>query len=310
LIGFEDAADAAVYRIDEEKALVCTLDFFTPIVDDPYHFGQIAAANALSDVYVMGAQPLLALNIVGFPRQGLEKKILKEILRGGYEKVKEAGAVLAGGHSLDDPEIKYGLSVVGLVHPQKLITNRGAQPGDKLLLTKPLGTGIIATAIKGGLASEKAYKRAVELMRTLNKSASEAMQAVGVHAATDITGFGLLGHALELAQASRVSLRLEASKIPLLREALEYARLGLVPAGDLENKKFCQRIIQVDPKIDPLVLELLYDAQTSGGLLIAVAPEKASLLWEEMLKRGVVEAAIIGEVREHTSHDPVIQVLP
>ncbi len=299
-----------MYQIDDEKALVCTLDFFTPIVDDPYYFGQIAAANALSDIYVMGATPILALNIVGFPRQGLDKKILKEILRGGYEKVKESGAVLAGGHSLNDPEIKYGLSVVGIVHPKKLITNQGARPGDKLLLTKPLGTGIIATAIKGGLASEKAYKRAVELMASLNKAASEAMQSVGVHAATDITGFGLLGHALELAQASGVSLCLEASKIPLLREALEYARLGLVPAGDLENKKFCQNIVQVDPKIDPFVLELLYDAQTSGGLLIAVAPEKASLLWEELLKRGVIEAAIIGEVQKRTSQGPLIHVIP
>ncbi len=290
--------------------MVCTLDFFTPIVDDPYYFGQIAAANALSDVYTMGARPLVALNIVGFPRKGLDKQILKEILRGGYEKVREAGAVLAGGHSLDDPEIKYGLSVVGIVHPQRLITNKGAQPGDRLLLTKPLGTGIIATAIKGGLASEKAYRRAVETMATLNKAASEAMQAVGVHAATDITGFGLLGHALELAQASHVSLRLEAGKVPILREALEYARLGLVPAGDLENKKFCSQTVAVDQGVDPFLLELLYDAQTSGGLLIAVAPEKATALWEELLKRGVFEAAIIGEVYPQTPQEPLIRVVP
>jgi selenide,water dikinase len=279
-------------------------------VDDPYFFGQVAAANALSDVYAMGGRPLLALNIVCFPKEGLDKNILKEILRGGLEKVQEAGAVLAGGHSVDDREIKFGLSVVGLVHPQKFVTNAGARPGDRLLLTKPLGTGIIATAVKGGLASEAAQKRALEVMTTLNRQASEAMMEVGVHAATDITGFGLLGHALEMANASGVSLTIEAHRVPMIKEAVEYARMGLVPAGDFENKKFCQKVVEVAPGVDSFLLEILYDAQTSGGLLIAVEPAKADRLWEKMLEKGVFEAAFIGEVIPREKEAPIIKVLP
>ena len=298
MVGFEGAADAAVYRLGPDKALVCTLDFFTPIVDDPYWFGQIAAANALSDIYTMGGTPLLALNIVCFPKEGLDKDILKEILRGGLEKVQEAGAVLAGGHSLDDQEIKYGLSVVGLVHPERFITNAGARPGDHLYLTKPLGTGIIATAVKGGIADEVVQKRVMEVMATLNQAASEAMIEVGVHAATDITGFGLLGHALEMAQASGVQLVIEASRVPVIKEALEFVKLGFVPAGDFENKKFCQKVVYVEPGVDPIRLEVLYDAQTSGGLLIAVPPERSKALFEKMLENGVFEAAFIGEAQE------------
>ncbi len=308
LVGFEEAADAAVYRIDETKALVCTLDFFTPIVDDPYYFGQIAAANALSDIYVMGAEPLLALNIVCFPRKEMDRAVLKKILQGGYEKVFEAGALLVGGHSLEDREIKYGLSVVGLVHPEKLIQNKGAQPGDCLILTKPLGTGIIATAVKGAMASEAVQKKAIEIMAALNKPASEAMKKIGVHAATDITGFGLLGHSVEMARASRVSIHIEAHKVPIIPEALEYVRLGLIPAGDLENKKFCAQVVEIDPGLDPALIELLYDAQTSGGLLIAVEESKAEKLWEELLQQEVYEAAIIGKVTEQKT--PLIKVTP
>ncbi len=293
-----------------EKALVCTLDFFTPIVDDPYWFGQIAAANALADIYAMGGRPILALNIVCFPKEGLDKNILKEILRGGVEKVKEAGAVLAGGHSLDDNEIKYGLSVVGLVHPEKFITNAGAKPGDMLLLTKPLGTGIIATAVKGNIASEAVQKRAIEVMATLNKPVSEVINEIGANAATDITGFGLLGHALEMALASNVKLIICASKVPLIKEAIEYVKLGFVPAGDFANKRFCENTVHIEPGVDPAILEILYDAQTSGGMLVSIPKEKANKFFEKLLEKGVFEVAFIGEVHEKLATDPPIIVYP
>ncbi len=297
-----------MYRLSPDKALVCTLDFFTPIVDDPYWFGQIAAANALADIYAMGGCPILALNIVCFPKEGLDKSILKEILRGGVEKVREAGAVLAGGHSLDDKEIKYGLSVVGLVHPKKFVTNAGARPGDLLLLSKPLGTGIIATAVKGGIVSEATQKRAIEIMATLNKPVSEAMNEIGVHAATDITGFGLLGHALEMALASNVQLLINASKVPIIKEAIEYVKLGFVPAGDFANKRFCERAVHIEAGVDPLLLEVLYDAQTSGGMLVSVPKDKAKAFFERLLEKGIFEAAFIGEVFKKTPHDPSVIV--
>ncbi len=298
LVGFEGAADAAIYRLREDLALVCTLDFFTPIVDDPFWFGQIAAANSLSDVYAMGGRPVLALNIVCFPKKGLDKEILREILRGGVEKVREAGAVLAGGHSVDDQEIKYGLSVVGVVHPERYLTNAGAKAGDRLFLTKPLGTGIIATALKGGVADEKAARRAMEVMATLNRAAAEAMEEVGVNAATDVTGFGLLGHALEMAEASRVRLVISASRVPVLKEALHFARLGIIPEGDYENIRFCEKKVQVLAGVPEERLSLLYDAQTSGGLLVSVPEERASLFFEKLLEKGVFEAAEIGYVEE------------
>jgi len=295
LVGFEASSDAAIYKLNEETALIVTLDFFTPIVDEPVWFGQIAAANSLSDVYAMGGRPLLALNIVCFPKEE-DPEILKEILRGGAKKVREAGALLVGGHSVDDPEIKYGLSVVGLVHPERYITNAGARPGDVLFLTKPLGTGIIATAVKGGLADKNVEERAIRVMAALNRAASEAMVEVGAHAATDVTGFGLLGHALEMAQASKVKLVISASQVPVLKEALEFARLGLVPEGDYENIRFCEKVVEISPEVDKDRLALLYDAQTSGGLLVSVPREKAETFYEELLKRGVFEAAEIGHV--------------
>ncbi|OAG27591.1 selenide, water dikinase [Thermodesulfatator autotrophicus] len=297
LVGFEGASDAAIYRLTDDLALICTLDFFTPIVDDPYWFGQIAAANSLSDVYAMGGKPLLALNIVCFPRKE-DKKILKEILRGGIDKIKEAEAVLAGGHSVDDQEIKYGLSVVGLVHPEKYVSNSGTKPGDVLFLTKPLGTGILATAIKGGLASSDTEKRMIEVMATLNKAASQAMTEVGVSAATDITGFGLLGHALEMAQASRVTLVIQAKSVPVIKEALEFARMGIIPEGDYANVCFCQNSVEIQGEIDEALLSVLYDAQTSGGLLISVPETKADEFYTKLLEKGVFEAARIGQVEE------------
>ncbi len=295
LVGFEAASDAAVYRLRDDLALIATLDFFTPIVDDPYWFGQIAAANSLSDVYAMGGIPFLALNILCFPKKG-DKEILKAILQGGAEKVREAGAVLAGGHSVDDQEIKYGLAVVGTVHPKHFITNAGARPGDVLFLTKPLGTGIIATAIKGDLVDKNVVTRTVKIMTTLNRAAAEVMNKVGANAATDITGFGLLGHALEMAQASKVQLVISASKVPIIKEALELLRLGLIPEGDYENVRFCEKSVEIAPEVDQNLALLLHDAQTSGGLLISVARDKAQAFYEELLKKGVFEAAQIGHV--------------
>jgi len=294
-VGFEASSDAAVYRLNENTALIVTLDFFTPIVDDPFWFGQIAAANSLSDVYAMGGKPLLALNIVCFPKKEAPE-LLKEILRGGAEKVREAGAVLAGGHSVDDPEIKYGLAVVGLVHPKRFLTNAGARPGDVLFLTKPLGTGVIATAVKGGLADKNVEKRAINVMASLNRAAAETMLEVGAHAATDITGFGLLGHALEMAQASQARLVIYASSVPILREALEFVKMGIIPEGDYENIRFCEKVVEISPQVDKNLLLLLYDAQTSGGLLVSVPQKKASHFYEGLLKRGVFEAARIGRV--------------
>ncbi len=298
LVGFEKSSDAAVYQLTKDLALVFTVDFFTPIVDDPYWFGQIAAANSLSDVYAMGGRPLLALNIVCFPKKELDKGILKEILRGGLQKVQEAQAVLGGGHSIDDREIKYGLSVVGTVHPKRYITNAGARPGDRLFLTKPLGLGIITTAIKGNMASDSLIRRAMEIMAQLNQKAAEAMVEIGAHAATDITGFGLLGHALEMAEASGVELHILAHKVPFIKEALDLVKMGLVPEGDYENLRFCEKKIKVEGNIDESLLTIFYDAQTSGGLLISVPEEKARRFWEKLLEKGVFEAAEIGFVRK------------
>ncbi len=296
MVGREHSDDAGVYRLSDDTALIQTIDFFTPIVNDPYDFGQIAAANALSDVYAMGGRPLTAMNIVCFPVQDLDKAILRAILQGGQEKVHEAGAVLVGGHSVDDLELKYGLSITGLVHPERVLTNRSARPGDHLLLTKPLGTGILATAVKAGLASAEVTRRAVEVMAQLNKDAAEAMIAYPVHACTDVTGFGLLGHCLELAVASQVVVRIDSGAVPLLSQVYDYAGMGLVPAGTYANRNFCAHRVRGAERIDPLLLDLLADAQTSGGLLISVAGDSSAALADDLRRRGVDAAAVIGEV--------------
>jgi selenide,water dikinase len=296
LVGLETADDAGVYILTEEIALIQTLDFFTPIVNDPYTFGQIAAANALSDVYAMGGRPLTALNIVCYPAKTVPKETLKAILAGGLDKIHEAGALLVGGHSVDDTELKYGLSVTGVVHPQRVLTNAGARPGDRLILTKPLGTGIIATAIKGRTASPDAEAQVVAVMTALNRLAAECLEGFAVHALTDITGFGLLGHALEMAGGSGVELTLYASRVPVLEAAREYAAMGLVPAGTFANRNFCEKSLKVAPGLDTLALDLLADAQTNGGLLIAVAGNQAEDLLACLHDRGVAAAAIIGEV--------------
>jgi selenide,water dikinase len=298
IVGQETSEDAGVYRLSDDLALVQTLDFFTPIVNDPYDFGRIAAANALSDVYAMGGKPLTAMNIVCFPIGKMDKEILKEILRGGLEKIHEAGAVLVGGHSVDDVELKYGLSVTGLVSPEKVWTNGGAQPGDALILTKPLGSGILATAIKGGLISTEAERQVIDVMATLNNTAAEVMSAYSVHACTDITGFGLLGHALEMAQASKVTVAIEVHKVPVLSEVLDHAGMGLVPAGSYANRNFCASHVREVGSIGPMYLDIIADAQTSGGLLLALPEEEVMLGLAALREAGVLDAAIIGRIQE------------
>jgi selenide,water dikinase len=295
-VGSDLADDAAVIRLTTDLALIQTVDFFTPILDDPYLFGQVAAANALSDVYAMGGRPLCALNIVGFPAGTMGFEVLGEILRGGQDKVTEAGALLVGGHSIDDPVIKYGLAVSGLVHPDRVITNAGARAGDRLVLTKPLGTGVIATAIKGGLAEPGVVDRMVGVMTALNRPAGEAMIETEITGATDVTGFGLLGHALELARASGVRLVIEAGRVPIIEGVTELASMGLIPAGTFRNRDFCRHAMGVAEDVDPLRLDLLADAQTSGGMLICVPDEKLGPLLESLDRHGALCAEVIGRV--------------
>jgi len=296
LVGMETADDAGVYKISEETALVQTVDFITPIVDDPFLFGQIAAANSLSDVYAMGGKPLTAMNLVGFPRQSLDISILTEILRGGLEKIHEAGAVLMGGHTVEDPELKYGLSVTGTVHPEKIRTNRGARMGDVLVLTKPLGTGIIATAHKAEMAEEGILRRAIDRMLQLNDKAAEAMSECLVHACTDITGFGLMGHACGMARGSGLSMRFYYSSISILKGAREYAAQGLVPGGAYCNQKFLEQETSISGKVPEPERIILFDPQTSGGLLIALPEAEGESLLKKLEERGIKEASLIGRV--------------
>jgi len=296
LVGRETSDDAGVYRLSADLALVQTIDFITPVVNDPYDFGRIAAANALSDVYAMGGRPLTAMNVVCFPLKTMAKTILGEILRGGLEQIHAAGAVLVGGHSVEDAELKYGLSVTGLVHPERVLTNAGAKPGDALILTKPIGTGVLATAIKAGLLSEAAERAAIATMATLNGPAAALMASYAVTACTDITGFGLLGHALEMATASRVGIILEADRVPLLPEARELVEMGLVPAGSYANRNYCSHQVLHPEAVDPILLDLAADAQTSGGLLLALPEDQAHALLAALQGHGVPQAAIIGRV--------------
>jgi len=296
LVGLETSDDAGVYQLNEEVALVQTVDFFTPIVDDPFTFGQIAVANALSDVYAMGGTPLTALNLVAFPIQTLPSSVLREILRGGLSKMEEAEVALIGGHTVEDQEIKYGLSVTGVIHPNKILSNAKAVPGDQLILTKPLGTGMIATALKGGMASEEAVRKMVASMVALNRKASEWMKTFEAHACTDITGFGFLGHALEMASASRVGMMIQSKSIPIFPEAMDYARLGLIPGGAYSNRQFFSCRVEVDPDVPNLLIDLLYDPQTSGGLLISLPAEKATRLMETLKKEENIDSSLVGEV--------------
>ncbi len=295
LVGLETSDDAGVYRLTPEIALIQTVDFFTPVVNDPYTFGQIAAANALSDVYAMGGRPLTALNIVCYPSKTVPQEVLLAILTGGLDKIHEAGALLVGGHSVDDTELKYGLSVTGVVHPDKVLTNGGARVGDRLILTKPLGTGVIATAMKGRLASPEAEAAAIAVMTALNRLPTACLETATVHAITDITGFGLLGHALEMATASQVEITFWAHQVPVLAAAREYAAMGLVPGGSFANRRFCEKNLLVAPGLDPLLVDLFSDAQTNGGLLLAVTPDRAEAFLD-CLKENGIHAADIGAV--------------
>jgi len=296
LVGLERADDAGVYKVTDDLALIQTVDFFTPIVDDPYWFGQIAAANALSDVYAMGGVPKTAMNLVAFPLKDMDISILRQIIQGGVDKMREAGVVLVGGHSVEDKELKYGLSVTGFIHPDRILTKKNLRAGDRLILTKPLGTGIVNTAIKGGLAPAELIDRVTRLMATLNREAAEVMSRYPVHACTDITGFGLLGHMAEMTTGTPFGLRLNSRAIPILPEAVEYAGMGLVPAGAYKNREFRECMVDFAPSVDRLVQDILFDPQTSGGLLIAVAPDRPDDLVSELKERGVEAAAHIGEV--------------
>jgi selenide,water dikinase len=296
LVGHETSDDAAVYRLDAERALVETVDFFTPVVDDPYWFGRIAAANAFSDVWAMGGRPLFALNVVAWPVGKLPMEMLGEVLRGGAEAARLAGASILGGHSIDDPEPKYGLAVTGLVHPQRVLRNVGARPGDVLLLTKPLGAGIATTAIKREIASPALVARVTEVMAALNRAAGEALAESGaVHALTDVTGFGLLGHAWEVASGSGVALRLRAAAVPVLEGIHELAAKGVVPGGSKANLAWVTPHLRVAEGLAPTWPIVLADAQTNGGLLAAVDPARAEALLAG-LRRAGVDAAAIGDV--------------
>ena len=294
LVGTETSDDAAVYKISEELAVIQTVDFFTPVTDDPYLFGQIAAANALSDVYAMGGEPKLALNLAAFPNC-LDTEILGEILKGGADKVMEAGAVLAGGHTISDNEPKYGLCVTGFVHPKKMWKNCGAEPGDLLVLTKPLGSGILSTAEKGGIIREAEHLEAAKTMTTLNKYAAELAKEFQVHCCTDITGFGLAGHAMEMAKGSKKTFVIYAEKLPVLSGAREYAEMGLIPAGAYRNREFLEK--DMESRISGWREDILFDPQTSGGLLLAVPPEDAAGLMGR-LSGLELPSAVVGEVTE------------
>jgi len=295
LIGLGTADDATVYKIDEERAIIQSVDFFTPVVDDPYLFGQVAAANAISDIYAMGGKPVLAMNIVCFP-SCLEEEVLVEILRGGAAKVKEAGATIAGGHTVKDDEPKYGLSVSGFVKHENILPNSKAKKGDKLVLTKSIGTGIYVSAIKGGLCEGGKENPAVKNMLTLNDKAVDPMHNNDVRSCTDVTGFGLLGHMVEMARGSNAELTLDTDKVPIMDGVRDYAEMGLVPGGAYDNKDNFIGDTEINNNLEEVMVDMLFDPQTSGGLLISVPADKASDLLRDLNKNGVEEAAIIGEV--------------
>ncbi len=296
LVGFDKSDDASVYKITDDLALVQTVDFFPPIADDPYTFGQIAATNALSDIYAMGGEPKLALNIMAVP-DSLPKEAVHALLRGGYDKVYEAGAIITGGHSILDDEPKYGLAVTGFVHPEKLLTNSGAKPGDVLFLTKPLGVGILTTAAKAELLEHEIEERVTKLMTTLNKGARDVMVNYRVHACTDVTGFSLMGHGLEMAQGSDTELHIDTSRIDFLPRALEFADMGILPAGVYRNRNFAEPFVEAG-EVPLNVQDALYDPQTSGGLLIAVNPADAEALYAG-LREAVPSAQRIGTVEPY-----------
>jgi len=306
LIGYNKADDAGVFRLSDDLAIVQTVDFFPPIVDDPYEFGQIAAANALSDVYAMGGRPITALNIVGFPSDNMSPKILTEILRGSGEKVKEAGAVIVGGHSTKDDEIKYGLAITGVIDPQRIISNAGAQPDDRLFLTKPLGTGLITTGIKRNAVSDELVSLVTRQMIQLNAGASAAMVKCGATAATDVTGYGLFGHAYEIAIASNVTIHILADRVPVMPEAERLAEAGMIPAGAIENRFFLQGRVQLSSSVDKNLEHVMYDPQTSGGLLIAIPMDRVQQ-FEQEIKNKKIFAQEIGQIETKTDFNIILE---
>ena len=292
------ADDAGVYKVSEDLALIQTLDFFTPIVDDPYDFGRIAAANALSDVYAMGGIPKTAMNIVAYPMEKMGQEPLREMLAGGAAALKEAGTVLLGGHSIEDDELKYGLSVTGFIHPDKILANQGLTAGDCLVLTKPLGTGIVNTAIKAGLATAETTARVTQLMATLNRQAAEVISEFKISACTDVTGFGLIGHVAEMITGSAIGVTLESDKIPVLVEAVEFASMGFVPVGAHKNREFRHDMVVAEDEFDPVLRDIFYDPQTSGGLLVGCREEDVEALLGRLHDCGVEESALVGYVTE------------
>jgi len=305
IMGFDALGDAGVYDLGDGRALVQTVDVLTPIADDAYIFGQIAAANSLSDIYAMGARPLTALNVVGFPAD-LDLSILRRLVEGGMDKIREAGAALVGGHTIKDKELKYGLAVTGLVERDKLVTNAGARPGDRLILTKPLGTGVISTALKADKASPEAIEEINSLMARLNRVASEAMLEVGVNACTDITGFGFLGHLFEMLSASNVGGRIQAELVPLVDGVLDYVRKKFIPGGTKKNFDYIDPHVKLLTEIDPALHLVLCDAQTSGGLLMAVPEERAEQLLDLLHHRGVSQARPVGRLFDAPS--PIVEL--
>ena len=308
LVGVETSDDAAIYKVNDELALIQTLDFFTPVVDDPYLFGQIAAANSLSDVYAMGGEPRTALNIVGFP-SCLDPKILGRILEGGASKVLEAGAILAGGHSIQDDEPKYGLSVTGFVNPNKIFKNYGSQPGDVIIITKQVGSGLINTAIKAEMAEKSQIDEVVTVMTSLNKKAKEVIENYPISACTDITGFGLAGHAMEMAASSKVTFEIDVNKVPYIDGALEMAKMGLVPAGTYNNKDYISGDVE-DCNIEECYLDLMYDPQTSGGLLITLPESEVENIMKDFENKNMdTKVAVIGRVLEKQEKSIVLKSL-
>ena len=298
LVGMKTGDDAGVYRLSDDLAVIQTVDFITPIVDDPYTFGQIAAANSLSDVYAMGGRPVTAMNVVCFPVDKQDISVLGDVLRGGLDKVREAGAALVGGHSVSDDELKFGLSVTGIVHPTKIVTKIGARPGDMLVLTKPIGTGIVTTALKGGVYDDDGLSAIISSMTCLNKLACELMVEASAHACTDITGFGLLGHASGMIADSRLGMEINLPSIPVFPQAREYAAMGLVPGGTRRNRDFYLGSVESAAEMDDIMLDILFDPQTSGGLLIAVPGDKAEELVKKMHNSNISDAAIIGRITD------------
>jgi selenide,water dikinase len=292
----ERAEDAGVFKLNDDLALVQTVDFFTPIVDDPFDFGRITVANSLSDVYAMGGRPLTALNIVCFPNDTMDLSILHKVLEGGLAMMHEADVILLGGHTIEDPELKYGLAVTGTIHPDKVVHSDTALPGDKLILTKPLGTGIISTAIKHGAASREAVNRIVKSMTALNRVASEFMLEAGVNACKDITGFGLLGHAAEMVEGTEVGFMIDSSAVPLFSETKEYYDMGMVAGGLGRNREYRGHMVDFDSTVPRHLQDILFDPQTSGGLLISVPGARVSGLLKKLHAAGIAEAAVIGEV--------------